>query len=107
MTDTIKPSAGPSRGRYRVMVAARTLLAIFGGYGLAAIATAFLSLTLPLDRSEAVASATLASFAIMAGAVIWVFSARSLGRAAIGLALPALCLGAGLWLALGSAGQPA
>ncbi|WP_026597481.1 hypothetical protein [Methylobacterium sp. 77] len=104
MTDPITTGARPSQGHYRLMVAGRTLLAIFGGYALAAIATAFLSLTLPLDRSEAVAAATLASFAIMAAAVIWVFSARSLGRAAIGLALPALCLGAGLWLALGSVG---
>jgi hypothetical protein len=107
MTDTTKPNARPSQARYRLMVAGRTLLAIFGGYALAAITTAFLSLTLPLDRSEAVAAATLASFAIMAAAVIWVFSARTLARAAIGLALPALCLGAGLWLALGSAVQPA
>lgn len=89
------------------MVAGRTLLAIFGGYTLAAVATAFLSVTLPLDRSEAVAAATLASFAIMAAAVIWVFSARSLGQAVIGLGIPALFLGAGLWLALGSTVQPA
>ena len=93
--------------RHRGAVAARVVLAVAGGYAVAAAATAFLSLTLPLVRSEAVAAATLASFAIMAGAVIWVFSARSLGRAALGLAVPGLLLAAGLWIALSRTGQPA
>lgn len=107
MIDPTKPNPRPSQRRYRLMVAARAVLAIFGGYGVAAIATAYLSLVLPLDRSEAVATATLASFAIMAVAVIWVFAARTLGGAAIGLALPAIGLGGGLWLALASTVQPA
>ena len=86
--------------RYRAAVAGRVLLAAFGGYAVAALATAFLSLTLPMVRSEAVATATLLSFAILAGAVIWVFAARTLTRAAIGLALPLALLGLGLWVAL-------
>lgn len=86
--------------RYRAMVAARVGLAAFGGYGVAALATAVLSLTLPMVRSEAVATATLLSFAILAGAVIWVFAACTLTRAAIGLALPLALLGLGLWVAL-------
>jgi hypothetical protein len=95
--------------RYRSAVAARVLLAAFGGYGVAALATAFLSLTLPMVRSEAVATATLLSFAILAGAVVWVFAARSLTRAAIGLGVPGALLGLGLWLvlALNPAGPPA
>jgi hypothetical protein len=86
--------------RYRSAVLGRVLLAAFGGYGVAALATAFLSLTLPMERSEAVATATLLSFAILAGAVIWVFAARTLARAAIGLGLPAALLGLGVWVAL-------
>ncbi|WP_244472641.1 MULTISPECIES: iron transporter [unclassified Methylobacterium] len=86
--------------RYRSAVAARVGLAAFGGYALAGLATAFLSLTLPMVRSEAVATATLISFAILAGAVIWVFAARTLLRAALGLGLPIALVGLGLWLAL-------
>jgi hypothetical protein len=91
----------PSPGwRVRAAVAGRVALAAFGGYGVAALATAFLSLVLPMARSEAVATATLLSFAVMVGAVIWVFSARTLARAALGLAVPGGFLAAGLWLAL-------
>ncbi|WP_247636543.1 iron transporter [Methylobacterium sp. 37f] len=95
--------------RYRAAVAGRVVLAAFGGYALAALATAFLSLTLPMVRSEAVATATLLSFAILAGAVIWVFAARTLLRAAIGLGIPMALVGVGLWVALGlvAAGPPA
>lgn len=107
MTEPLKTKTGSPHWRYRLMVGGRTVLAIFGGYAVAALATAFFSLVLPLDRSEAVAASTLASFAVMAGAVVWVFSARTLGRAALGLAIPALCLGLGLWLVMGSGGQPA
>ncbi|SFG61192.1 iron transporter [Methylobacterium gossipiicola] len=86
--------------RLRAAVAGRVALAAFGGYGVAALATAFLSLVLPMARSEAVATATLLSFAILVGAVIWVFSARTLARAALGLAVPGGLLALGLWLAL-------
>ncbi|WP_292497310.1 iron transporter [Methylobacterium sp.] len=86
--------------RYRAAVAGRVLLAGFGGYAVAALATAFLSLTLPMVRSEAVATATLLSFAILAGAVIWVFAARTLARATLGLVLPAVLLGLGVWAAM-------
>ncbi|UMY17366.1 iron transporter [Methylobacterium organophilum] len=84
----------------RAAVAGRIALAALGGYGLAALLTALLSLTLPLDRAEAVTASTLASFAVMALAVLYVFSARSLKAATIGLGLPLLGLGAALWLAL-------
>ncbi|CAG9168497.1 DUF3649 domain-containing protein [Cupriavidus respiraculi] len=85
--------------RYRLAVASRAVAAIGGGYVLAAAATTVLSLVLPLSRSEAVVTATLLSFLVYAGAVIWVFAARSAWRAWIGIALPAAALGlAGLAL---------
>jgi hypothetical protein len=93
----------PGRGlgwRVRTAVAGRVVLATFGGYAIAALSTAFLSLVLPMVRSEAVATATLLSFAVMVGAVVWVFAARTLVRAALGLAVPGILLGGGLWLAL-------
>ncbi|WP_336487850.1 iron transporter [Methylobacterium nigriterrae] len=88
---------------YRAAVAGRVLLAACGGYGIAALFTALLSLTLPLASSEAVAAATVSSFAVMVAAVIFVFAARSLGRAVLGLGVLSLLLGGGLWLVQGSA----
>lgn len=83
----------------RLAVAGRVVLAAAGGYGVAALSTALLALILPMARSEAVATGTLASFAIMAGAVIWVFAAPNLGRAALVLGALAALLAACLWLA--------
>lgn len=85
---------------YRAMVAGRVLLAVFGGYALAALATALLSLVLPMERAEAVTTAVLLSFVIMPVAALYVFAARSLRRAAFGIVLPLVALGGGLWLAL-------
>ena len=90
--------------RARLAVAARVLLAVLGGYALAALATAGLALTLPMARAEAVTTATLLSFAIYAGAVVWVFAARRLASACVGLAVPALALGGLVWLLRGAAG---
>lgn len=84
--------------RYRSAVAGRVLLALVGGYALAALATAVLSLTLPLDPAEAVTAATLFSFTVMAVAVLYVFAARSLRVATLWLAVPISALGLGLWL---------
>jgi hypothetical protein len=97
-------SARPVDLRYRAAVLGRVLLAALGGYAVAALATGLLALVLPMPRSEAVATATLLSFAVMIAVVVGVFAVRSLGRAALlvgGLALP---LGAGLWLVQALAG---
>lgn len=85
----------------RASVAGRVVLAVGGGYGVASLATALLSLTLPMARSEAVASATLLSFAMMAGIVVLVFSTRTFLRALLTVAGTALVLGVLLWLAMG------
>ncbi len=97
---------GPGwRGRFAV--AGRVALAAFGGYAVAALATALGAVALPLSRAEAVSTAMLASFAVMAGAIVFVFAAATLRRAALGLAGTAALLAAGLWLAGGfSAGVP-
>ncbi|RVU16337.1 iron transporter [Methylobacterium oryzihabitans] len=87
--------------RGRAAVLGRVVLAAGGGYGVAALATTLLSLTLPLPRAEAVTTATLASFAVMVGVVVSVFAARSLARAALGTGGAALVLGAALWLVMG------
>ncbi|ABY32490.1 hypothetical protein [Methylorubrum extorquens] len=98
-------SQGSAQGRTtaleRASVAGRVVLAAGGGYGIAALATALLSLTLPMARSEAVATATLLSFAVMTGIVVFVFATRTLLRALLTVAGTALVLGALLWLAMG------
>ncbi|MCJ2025249.1 iron transporter [Methylobacterium sp. J-067] len=75
---------------------------------MAALATALGAVTLPLSRAEAVSTTMLASFAVMAGAVVFVFAAATLSRAAIGILGTVAILTACLWLAGGfSAGVPA
>ncbi|GJD86173.1 hypothetical protein HPGCJGGD_4070 [Methylobacterium haplocladii] len=103
----LEPMAtGRTLGRgYRAAVAGRVLLALVGGYALAALATAVLSLTLPLDPAEAVTVATLLSFAVMAVAVLFVFAARSLHVATLWLGLPIGALGLGLWLLVRTGGS--
>ncbi|MEH3116469.1 MAG: iron transporter [Methylorubrum populi] len=91
---------GTTSLRDRAAVAGRVVLAAGGGYGVAALATALLSLTLPMARSEAVATATLLSFAVMAGTVVLVFATRTLARAFLTVAGTALVLGGLLWLAM-------
>ncbi|KQT59875.1 iron transporter [Methylobacterium sp. Leaf456] len=92
--------ARPTSLRERASVASRVVLAAGGGYGIAALATALLSLTLPLARPEAVAVATLVSFLLMPAIAVAVFAMRSLRRAALSLAGVALVLGGLLGLAM-------
>lgn len=75
---------------YRIAIASRSLLAIFGGYAVAALAAASLSLALPMPRPQAVLTATMLAFLVYCALVIWAFCARSAKRAwavSVGLAL--------------------
>lgn len=89
-----------SPARYRLMVASRAIAGAFGGYALASLVTAVLSLALPLitgaSRASALLTATLLSFAVYALAVVWVFSARSALRAWAGMAIASAVFGAAL-----------
>ncbi|MBA4681146.1 MAG: hypothetical protein E2596_00275 [Pseudomonas sp.] len=67
--------------RYRLTIAARTLLAVLGGYGFAALCCASLALALPLPKPQAVLAATQLSFALYCALAIWAFSAKSVRRA--------------------------
>lgn len=69
----------------------RILAAFLGGYFLAALASVA-ALALPLDKPQAVLTGMQASFLIYAGAVVWVFAARSAARAWAGLFIVALPL---------------
>ena len=87
----------------RLAIAGRVVLAAFGGYAVAALSAALFALILPVQRSEAVSTGILVSFAILAAAVIWVFAARTLGHAMLGLGSVAALLAGALWLAGGFA----
>lgn len=74
----------------------RIVAALFGGYALAALGSVA-ALALPMSKPQAVLTGMLASFAIYAGAVVWVFAARSAPRAWAGLLAAAVPLLAAAW----------
>lgn len=83
-------SAGP--------LVSRIIAAVLGGYALAALASVA-ALALPMRTTEAVLTGLLASFAVYAGAVVWVFAVRSAKRAWAGLLIVALPLALAAWWA--------
>lgn len=82
----------------------RIMAAVFGGYALAALASVA-AVALPIARSQAVLTGMLASFAIYAGAVVWVFAVRSARRAWVGLLVAAVPLALAAW-PVWNAGSP-
>lgn len=93
-------SASPAR--HRALVLARVALAAVGGYLLSSLAVivlaSLLSALFAVPRAGALLTATLWSFVFYAGAVLYVFAARGVRRAALVLA------GAGVVLAAVHAG---
>lgn len=84
----------------------RIVAAIFGGYGLAALASVAV-LALPISKVQGVLTGMQLSFAVYAGAVVWVFAVRSAWRAWAGLliaAVPLLVAAVSVWRAAGAAG---
>ncbi|RXR07549.1 DUF3649 domain-containing protein [Pseudoxanthomonas composti] len=76
-------------------VLSRTLASILGGYALAASVNVFLSLALPMQRSQAVLTSMLLAILACACAPLWAFATRSAARAWIGIAVPTLLLALG------------
>jgi hypothetical protein len=79
------------RARSTGPLVSRIVAALFGGYALAALGSVAV-LALPWSKPQAVLTGMLASFAIFAGAVIWVFAVRSALRAWLGLIMVAAAL---------------
>lgn len=87
----------------RAGIASRSIAAIVGGYALAATTSSFLALALPMERAQAVLTGMLLAIVACACAALWAFATRSALRAWLGIALPALAMGAAtVWL-----GRPA
>ncbi|TAI62042.1 DUF3649 domain-containing protein [Bradyrhizobium sp. Leo170] len=74
----------------------RIVAALFGGYAVAALSSVAV-LALPMTKPQAVLTGMLASFAIYAGAVIWVFAVRSALKAWAGLIVVAVPLSLAAW----------
>ena len=74
----------------------RIVAALFGGYSLAALSSVAV-LALPMSKTQAVLTGMLASFAIYAGAVIWVFAVRSALKAWVGLIIVAVPMSLAAW----------
>lgn len=89
--------AVPPLGRYRWAVVSRMLAATAGGYALASATAAGLGLALARLGSnsvDAVLWATMLAFIVHAVAALWAFGCANARRAWLGIAIPAVLLGA-------------
>lgn len=86
MSRSDSKNADQALALYRWQVFGRVLIAVFGGYVFAMAVGILLTQILPLPRSSLVMSAILASFALYAGAIIWVFSVKRFRTLWIGAA---------------------
>lgn len=91
---TTRPAPREAERARAAGIALRTVAAIGGAYALAALAALALTTTLPLDRADAVLTGMMASFAVHAAAVVWVFAAPSAARAWAGITATAVLLAA-------------
>ncbi len=83
----------------RWAISSRALAAILGGYALAAGVNVALALTLKNSgpKEEVIMLATMPAFLVWAGAVVWVFSARTAWRAWAGVAIPGAVVAVAVW----------
>ena len=88
----------PGRAPRVAALVSRIVAALLGGYALAAL-TSLAALALPIDKAQGVLTGMLLSFVVYAGAVVWVFAARSALRAWAGLLIAALPLLLASWSA--------
>ena len=67
--------------RYRLGVASRVLAAVFGGYALTSALASLIALLLPIQRAQAVMTASDMGFLLYVPILLWVFHTRSAARA--------------------------
>ena len=77
-------------------VAARTFLAVLGGYAFTYALTAALARLLPVDRVDALTIASLLSFVVYLVFILWAFAA-SVRRVLIGLSAAVPLAAIGFW----------
>lgn len=89
--------------QYRLMIFSRFVLAIFGGYYFAAIATmlsGYLFSSEPL-KASAVFSATMLAFVIHCAIFIWIFMVNSTLKVWLGVVIPSLAMTVLYWFLKG------
>jgi drug/metabolite transporter (DMT)-like permease len=98
-TPVAPPSKKTGGVRYRLAVASRALAAIAGGYALAAGTNVALALALKNTgpKEDVIMLATMPAFLVWAGAVVWVFAARTAWRAWAGVAVPCVIVALVIW----------
>ena len=90
----------PSLRRYRAAVASRAVVAVAGGYLLAAAGAAVgahAMVRLGMPRADAALASTLLSFIVHAVAALWAFGCASAWRAWAGVVLPGAALALIAW----------
>lgn len=93
-----QPAAKVMSSRTRANLAARVLLALAGGYVLMSLWAAWLSVTLPLPRHEAVMIASISSFMVFPVYASWVFYSASLKRIGVLTAMVMLLMALLTWI---------
>lgn len=83
-----------ARLRYRLMIFLRFVLAIFGGYYLAAISATVLGMSFSSEplKANAVLSATMLAFVLYCAVFIWVFMVSSTLKAWLGVIVPSFVM---------------
>jgi len=88
-------------GRYRLVVASRAVVAIFGGYLLAVSLAAVIAhamIGMGAARNDAVLTGNMLGFIAHAVAAMWAFGCANAKRAWGAVVLPGACLGIVAWL---------
>jgi hypothetical protein len=98
MSKSVSKNAEQELAPYRWQVFGRVLIAVFGGYLFALAVGILLTQILPLPRSSLVMSSILASFALYATAIIWVFSVKRFRTLLIGVGGTLVLLALALFL---------
>jgi hypothetical protein len=98
MSKSLSKNAEQELALYRWQVFGRVLIAVFGGYFFALAVGILLTQILPLPRSSLVMSSILASFALYATAIIWVFSVKRFRTLLIGVGATLVLLALALFL---------
>ncbi|QAR33448.1 iron transporter [Geovibrio thiophilus] len=83
---------------YRLDVASRTVLAVFGGYWGCAAFTVLFTRLLPFDAKSAALTANMIFFLIYTCVFIWVFSVKKPLTAWLGVGIPSAVCGFALFL---------
>lgn len=87
-----KNKVQPQLMAYRFMIFYRFLLALIGGYVLAALSAILIAKGFNEYRSSAAMTATMLGFCIHTAAFIWVFMVNKTLKASLGIVVPILLL---------------